>query len=37
VDKIIDPMETRAAITWALDGASHNPEIPKFNVGVIQT
>ena len=37
VDKIIDPMETRAAITWALDAASHNPEIPKFNVGVIQT
>ena len=37
VDKIIDPMENRAAITWALDAASHNPEIPKFNVGVIQT
>ena len=37
IDKIIDPMETRAAITWALDAASHNPEIPKFNVGVIQT
>ncbi|HVP65291.1 MAG TPA: acyl-CoA carboxylase subunit beta, partial [candidate division Zixibacteria bacterium] len=27
IDKIIDPMETRAAITWALDAASHNPEI----------
>jgi len=37
IDKIIDPMETRAAITWALDAASHNPEILKFNVGVIQT
>ncbi|HEX8925045.1 MAG TPA: acyl-CoA carboxylase subunit beta [Terriglobales bacterium] len=37
VDKIIDPMETRSAITWALDAASHNPEVPKFNVGVIQT
>src|SRR3954471_16138986 len=37
VDKIIDPVETRTAITEALEAASLNPEVPKFNVGVIQT
>jgi len=37
VDKIIDPFETRNAITEALEAASLNPDVPKFNVGVIQT
>ena len=37
VDKIIDPMDTREAITWALRAARHNPEVPKFNVGILQT
>ena len=37
VDKIIDPMDTREAITWALRAARHNPDVPKFNVGVLQT
>jgi len=37
VDKIIDPVETRNAITEALEAASLNPDVPKFNVGVIQT
>ncbi len=37
VDKIIDPMDTREAITWALRAARHNPDIPKFNVGILQT
>jgi len=37
VDKIIDPVETRNAITEALEAASLNPDMPKFNVGVIQT
>jgi acetyl-CoA carboxylase carboxyltransferase component len=37
VDKIIDPLETREAITWALRVARHNPDVPRFNVGVIQT
>jgi acetyl-CoA carboxylase carboxyltransferase component len=37
VDKIIDPVETRTAITEALEAASLNPDVPKFNVGVIQT
>jgi len=37
VDKIIDPLDTREAITWALRVARHNPDVAKFNVGVIQT
>jgi len=37
IDKIIDPMETRRAITTALEAASLNPEIPEFKVGVLQT
>ncbi len=37
IDKIIDPLETREAITWALRAARHNPEVPPFRVGVLQT
>jgi len=37
IDRIIDPIETRDAITWALRAARHNPEVPKFNVGILQT
>jgi len=37
IDKIIDPMETRQAITQALEAASLNPEVPEFRVGVLQT
>jgi len=37
LDKIIDPVETRDALIAALDAASHNPEVAKFNVGVMQT
>jgi acetyl-CoA carboxylase carboxyltransferase component len=37
IDKIIDPVETRDAITAALDAASLNPEVPEFKVGVLQT
>ncbi len=37
LDKIIDPAETREALIAALDAASHNPEVAKFNVGVMQT
>jgi 3-methylcrotonyl-CoA carboxylase beta subunit len=37
IDKIIDPMETRQAITQALEAASLNPEVPEFKVGVLQT
>ncbi len=37
VDDIIDPRKTREYISMAISVANHNPEIPKFNVGVIQT
>jgi 3-methylcrotonyl-CoA carboxylase beta subunit len=37
IDKIIDPMETRQAITQAMEAASLNPEVPEFKVGVLQT
>jgi 3-methylcrotonyl-CoA carboxylase beta subunit len=37
IDKIIDPMETRFAITQALEAAALNPDIPEFKVGVLQT
>jgi 3-methylcrotonyl-CoA carboxylase beta subunit len=37
LDKIIDPMETRDAIIQALEAASHNPDVAKFNVGILQT
>jgi acetyl-CoA carboxylase carboxyltransferase component len=37
IDKIIDPMETRHAITQALEAASLNPDVPEFKVGVLQT
>jgi acetyl-CoA carboxylase carboxyltransferase component len=37
IDKIIDPAETRQAITQALEAASLNSEVPEFKVGVLQT
>jgi 3-methylcrotonyl-CoA carboxylase beta subunit len=37
IDKIIDPSETREAITQALEAASLNPDVPEFKVGVLQT
>jgi acetyl-CoA carboxylase carboxyltransferase component len=37
IDKIIDPMETRQAITQALEAAALNPEVSEFKVGVLQT
>jgi 3-methylcrotonyl-CoA carboxylase beta subunit len=37
IDKIIDPMETRQAVTQALEAAALNPEVPEFKVGVLQT
>jgi len=37
VDKIIDPIETREAITEALEAAALNPDVPEFKVGVLQT
>ncbi len=37
IDKIIDPVETRDAITLALEAAALNPDVPEFKVGVLQT
>lgn len=37
IDKIIDPMETRDAITQALEAAALNPDVAEFKVGVLQT
>ena len=37
IDAIIDPVETRAVLMTALEAASLNPEVPKFNPGVLQT
>jgi acetyl-CoA carboxylase carboxyltransferase component len=37
VDEIIDPTQTREWISMCLEVANNNPEIEKFNPGVIQT
>jgi 3-methylcrotonyl-CoA carboxylase beta subunit len=37
VDGIIDPAETRNVLIESLNACSLNPEVPKFNVGVLQT
>jgi 3-methylcrotonyl-CoA carboxylase beta subunit len=37
IDKIIDPIETRNAITQALEAAALNPDVAEFKVGVLQT
>jgi 3-methylcrotonyl-CoA carboxylase beta subunit len=37
IDKIIDPSETREAITQALEAAALNPDVAEFKVGVLQT
>ncbi len=37
VDAIIDPAKTREVLMTALEACSLNAEVPKFNVGVIQT
>ncbi len=37
VDAIIDPAGTREALLLGLEAASLNPEVAKFNPGVIQT
>lgn len=37
VDEIIDPSQTREWISMCLEVANQNPDIPKFNPGIIQT
>jgi 3-methylcrotonyl-CoA carboxylase beta subunit len=37
IDAIIDPVETRKVLITALEAASLNADVPKFNPGVLQT
>src|ERR1700735_490355 len=37
IDAIIDPVKRREVLMAALEAASLNPEVPKFNPGVLQT
>jgi len=37
VDEIIDPVETRSWLSTGLDVVDHNPELERFNPGVLQT
>ena len=37
VDAIIDPAETRSVLMTALEACALNPEVAKFNPGVLQT
>jgi len=37
IDAIIDPAKTREVLLEALEACALNPEVPKFNPGVLQT
>jgi acetyl-CoA carboxylase carboxyltransferase component len=37
VDAIIDPAKTREALLMALEACALNPDVEKFNVGILQT
>ena len=37
VDGVIDPADTRKIISIGIEAASHNANMPNYNVGVIQT
>jgi len=37
VDGIINPVDTRKIISTGIEMAAHNPDMPRYNVGVIQT
>ncbi len=37
IDAIIDPVRTREVLITALEACSLNPDVAKFNVGVVQT
>lgn len=37
VDGVINPAETRKIISMGIEAANHNTDIPRYNVGVIQT
>jgi acetyl-CoA carboxylase carboxyltransferase component len=37
IDAIVDPVKTREVLMVALEAAALNPDVPKFNPGVLQT
>jgi acetyl-CoA carboxylase carboxyltransferase component len=37
IDKIIDPVDTRAVLIEALEACALNPDVKEFKVGVLQT
>ncbi len=37
IDEIIDPKDTRKIVSYCIEIANNNPEMKKFNMGVIQT
>jgi acetyl-CoA carboxylase carboxyltransferase component len=37
IDAIIDPAKTRDVLIAALEACALNPDVPKFNVGILQT
>jgi acetyl-CoA carboxylase carboxyltransferase component len=37
IDGIVDPAKTRETLITALEACSLNPDVPKFNIGVVQT
>jgi acetyl-CoA carboxylase carboxyltransferase component len=37
IDAIIDPARTRDVLIQALEACALNPDIPRFNPGVLQT
>ncbi|HEY1807713.1 MAG TPA: acyl-CoA carboxylase subunit beta, partial [Acidobacteriaceae bacterium] len=37
VDAILDPAKTREALLLALEAAALNPDLPRFNPGILQT
>jgi acetyl-CoA carboxylase carboxyltransferase component len=37
IDKIVDPVQTRQALAWALAAAHCNPVVETFIVGILQT
>jgi acetyl-CoA carboxylase carboxyltransferase component len=37
IDAIIDPVQTRQVLIAALEACSLNPDLPRFNPGVLQT
>jgi acetyl-CoA carboxylase carboxyltransferase component len=36
VDAIIDPLDTRKILSMGIEMANHNPEVKRYNVGVMQ-